>query len=113
MRTADPHLIYNIVDNQRINHSRSIYIGDHVWIGQNAMILKGSSIHSGSVIGAMSLVAGKTIHSNSCWGGNPVRMLKENIAGPEKAFITGQKRQRVPGTCAIPNQCSLTMTTMH
>ena len=80
MRTADPHLIYNIADNQRINHSRSIYVGDHVWIGQNAMVLKGSSIHSGSVIGAMSLVAGKTIHSNSCWGGNPVKMLKENIA---------------------------------
>jgi acetyltransferase-like isoleucine patch superfamily enzyme len=79
MRNADPHLVFNQEDHARINHSKSIYIGDHVWLGQNAMILKGSVIHSGSIVGAMSLVAGKTIPSNSCWGGNPATKLKDEI----------------------------------
>lgn len=79
MRNADPHLVFSAENKSRINPSRSIYIGDHVWLGQSSMILKGSTIHSGSVIGAMSLVAGKQIGSNSCWGGNPVKKLKEGI----------------------------------
>ena len=79
MRNADPHLVFSAESHHRINPSRSIYIGDHVWLGQNSIILKGSVIHSGSIIGAMSLVAGKEIGSNSCWGGNPVAKIKAPI----------------------------------
>ena len=71
MRNADPHLVYDCASNRRINPTKSIFIGDHVWIGQSAMILKGTKIDSGSIIGAMSLVAGKCINSNESWGGNP------------------------------------------
>jgi acetyltransferase-like isoleucine patch superfamily enzyme len=84
MRNADPHLVFSEKDNGRINHSRSIYIGDHVWLGQNSMILKGSTIHSGSIIGAMSLVAGKKVPSNACWGGNPVVKIKDEIFWSEE-----------------------------
>lgn len=79
MRNADPHLVFSAESHNRINPSRSIYIGDHVWLGQSSMILKGSIIHSGSIVGAMSLVAGKEIASNSCWGGNPAAKIKEQI----------------------------------
>lgn len=78
-RLADPHLIYDINSKQRINVSKSIYVGDHVWIGQEAMILKGTKIGSGSIIGAKSLVANKKIPSNSLWGGNPAKEIKQNI----------------------------------
>lgn len=79
MRTADPHLIYSTQNDQRINLSRSIFIGDHVWIGQDAFLLKGTRIDSGSIIGAMSLVAGKQIPHNESWGGNPCKRIKENV----------------------------------
>lgn len=59
IRNSDPHLIYDCKKRFRINPTKSVYIGDHVWIGQGALILKGTQIDSGSIIGAMSVVAGK------------------------------------------------------
>ena len=79
MRLADPHLIYDVDNMRRINVSKSIYIGDHVWIGQDVMLLKGTQIGSGSIIGAKSLVSNKKIHSNSIWGGNPAKKIRNNI----------------------------------
>ena len=79
IRLADPHIIYDCIDKNRMNFSKSVYIGDHTWIGQNAMILKGTKIGSGSVIGAMSLVSGKTIPSNTIWGGNPSKQIRKDI----------------------------------
>ena len=79
MRTADPHLIYDGDTHDRINPSKSIFIGDHVWVGQDAMILKGSRVGSGSILGAKSVVSGKTIESNSSWGGNPAKRISRNL----------------------------------
>ncbi len=79
IRTADPHLVYSIDSKERINYSRDILIGDHVWVGQGATILKGTVIGSGSIIGAMGVVAGKTIPSNESWAGNPSRCIGKNI----------------------------------
>ena len=44
VRNADPHLIYDVESHKRVNPTKSIYIGDHVWIGQSAMILKGRKV---------------------------------------------------------------------
>ena len=79
IRTADPHLIYDSDTNMRNNPSRDVLIGDHVWIGQDALIMKGSTIGSGSIIGGKAVVAGKTVDSNSVWGGNPAKCLKRGI----------------------------------
>lgn len=78
-RNADPHLIYDIDRRKRINPTKSIYIGDHVWIGQSAMILKGTQVESGSIIGAMSVVSNKKISANSSWAGNPAKKIKEGL----------------------------------
>ncbi len=78
-RTADPHLIYDVESKNRINPSKSIFIGDHVWIGQNAYILKGTQIDSGSIVGAMSVLSGKRIPHNTSWAGNPAKQIKDNI----------------------------------
>ena len=59
--------------------SKSIVIGDHVWIGQNSLILKGTYVGSGAIIGANSVVSGKKIGSNSIWAGNPVKELRKGI----------------------------------
>ena len=79
IRNADPHLIYSCSTGKRINESKSVYIGDHVWIGQDVRILKGTQVDSGSIIGAMSVVAGKKIGHNSTWAGNPCRLLNNDV----------------------------------
>lgn len=79
IRNADPHLIYDAESHKRINPTKSIYIGDHVWIGQSAMIFKGTQVESGSIIGAMSVVSNKKIGANSSWAGNPAKKIKEGL----------------------------------
>lgn len=58
---------------------KSVYIGDHVWVGQDSLILKGTQIDSGSIIGGHSVVSGKRIPHNSTWAGNPARQIKDDI----------------------------------
>ncbi|ARR03833.1 MULTISPECIES: acyltransferase [Campylobacter] len=76
--TCDYHSIMDIKSNNRLNFSKSIYIGDHVWCGQEAGILKGSFIASGAVIGAKSMVV-KQCYSNTINAGNPAKQIKHDI----------------------------------
>lgn len=78
IRNADAHLIYDINSKERINFSKSIFIGDHVWLGQATIILKGSKVHSGSIIGANSVVT-KEIESNSTYAGAPIKRIREGV----------------------------------
>lgn len=79
IRNCDAHLIYGCNDGKRINQSESVFIGDHVWIGQRAMILKGAKIDSGCIVGGDSLLPSKKISHNCMWGGNPARQLKSGV----------------------------------
>lgn len=78
-RTADPHLVYSAETKMRINPSKSVFLGDHVWIGQEAMLLKGAKIYSGSILGAQSVLAGKTVESNSSYAGNGAKRIAKDI----------------------------------
>lgn len=78
VRVADAHLIYHTKTKERLNYSKSIYIGDHVWLGQNAMILKGTHIGSGSIIGANSVLSNKFVPSNTTFAGSPARLTKQD-----------------------------------
>ena len=76
---SDIHPIFDGNSKERVNHAKSVFIGDHVWIGPDARIMKGTQIGSGSIIGLNSVVSGKVIPSNVVWGGNPAHPIKENI----------------------------------
>jgi len=53
-----------------------IVLGDDVWIGANCVLLDGSQIGEGCVIGAGSLVRGATA-AYGVYGGHPLRKLGE------------------------------------
>ena len=52
-----------------------VYIEDDVWIGTNAIIMKGVTIGKGAVVAAGSVVT-KSIPSYTVVGGNPAKILK-------------------------------------
>lgn len=58
--------------------SKPIIIGEHVWIGTDAIILKGVTIGDGAVIGAGSVVT-KDIPPRCVAVGNPAKIVKSNI----------------------------------
>jgi maltose O-acetyltransferase len=51
-----------------------IRVGNDVWIGTGAIVLKGVEIKDGAVIGAGSVVT-KNVGSCEVWAGNPARMI--------------------------------------
>ncbi|GAN79476.1 acyltransferase [Acidocella aminolytica] len=78
LTTSDMHSIVDISTGTRINPAQDIYLGHRVWLGLNAMVLKGSRIGNGSIVGAHSLVSGK-IPDNCSAAGNPAKVLREGI----------------------------------
>lgn len=64
---------------QRFKESKGgIIIEDDVWIGANCVILDGSIIRKGAVIGANSLVSGE-IPEYSIYVGSPARKVGERV----------------------------------
>ncbi len=76
--TTDSHAIEDLEGN-RINPAKDIQIGNHVWIGQKTLVLKGSSIADNSIVGAYSLVNKKLTETNSIYAGQPAHKVKEGI----------------------------------
>jgi acetyltransferase-like isoleucine patch superfamily enzyme len=103
IRTDDGHPIFDISSGKRINPSRSIIIGEHVWLAAKSIILSGSSIGNGSVVGLGSIVK-SAIPNNSIAVGVPAKIIKKNIAWerphltlakpflkPDSSFVTKSK----------------------
>ncbi|MGL4677399.1 MAG: sugar O-acetyltransferase [Brevinema sp.] len=61
-----------------IEFGKPITIGHNVWIGGRAVILPGVSIGDGAVIASGSIV-NNSVPSNTIYGGNPARFLKNII----------------------------------
>jgi len=59
-----------------------VRVGDDVFIGTNAMILKGVSIGDRSIIGAGSVVT-RDVPSDEIWAGNPARRIREMQCVPQ------------------------------
>ena len=56
--------------------SEEVIIGDNVFIGMEALILKGVHIGEGAIIGARTVVT-KDVPDHSIVAGNPSRIIKD------------------------------------
>lgn len=79
IRSDDGHPIFDVQDGKRVNISRSIDVGEHVWLGIDSFLLGGAKIGSGSVVGARSLVT-KEFPNNCVVAGTPAKEIRRDIA---------------------------------
>lgn len=79
VRADDAHPIFDIRSGKRVNPSRDITIGSHVWLAIGASVLGGSVIGEGSVLGMNSVLKGR-IPNNVIAVGVPARVTKRDIA---------------------------------
>ncbi len=63
-------------NGSQTNLPKPMEIGDHVWIGLGAVVLRGSSIGDGAVVSAGSVVMGK-VKAGTCASGNPARSFSK------------------------------------
>ena len=79
IRNGDSHAIYDGASNERINKAGDVILGDRVWVGVRATLLKGTQVADGCIVGACSVVAKPLTEPAALYVGNPPRHLKSNI----------------------------------
>lgn len=77
IQDSDYHTMYDEQEKEK-PHTLPITIEDNVWIGANAIILKGVTLGKGCVVAAGAVVT-KSAPAYSLIGGNPARIIKQDI----------------------------------
>lgn len=78
-RATDGHHIYDMETGETINSGGNIIVGNHVWFGYGAVILKDTVIGDNCIIGTQTVVAKKVLPTNSVSVGNPSHVIRENV----------------------------------
>lgn len=79
IRTGDSHAVTDLQHN-RINPSRSVQIGDHVWVGNTVLMTKGAAIGAHSIVGTGSVVTHKFEEDHIVIAGNPAKAVKRGVS---------------------------------
>ena len=75
--TSDGHDI--IKNGVRVNYARNITIGSNVWLADGVVVLKGSDIGDGCVVGINSVITNK-VQANTVAVGCPARGVVKGIS---------------------------------
>lgn len=67
------------VNMQGYERTKPVIIGNHVWIGNRAMVLKGVTIGDGAIIGAGSIVT-KDVPPNTMVAGVPAKIIRTGVS---------------------------------
>lgn len=78
VRNHDSHRVLNPETKQVLNKPKDIVLGKHVWVAQNATILKGCRVGDDSVIGFGSIVT-TSCKQGSIMAGVPAKVVKDGI----------------------------------
>ncbi len=79
IRADDAHPIFDVRTGKRVNVSKSIEIGDHVWLALGVTVLGGTTIGRGSVIGTGSIVTSR-VPNNCIAVGTPAKVVRRDVA---------------------------------
>ena len=78
---VDGHAIFDCVSQKCTNYTKkTLFIGNHVWCGEGTKITKNAHIYDNSIIGAGCVACKDYKFGNVIIGGNPGKIIKENIS---------------------------------
>lgn len=78
VRTHDLHHIFDRSTHKRVNYAQDVVIGNGVWIGQEAVLLAGSKIGTGSIVGERA-VTSSAYGEHVIIAGCPAKVIREDI----------------------------------
>lgn len=73
---SDMHTILNLETKEILPKTAKVSIGDNVWIGTRCLVLKGSNIPNGCIVGARSVFTKSFNSENAIIVGNPAKVVK-------------------------------------
>ena len=79
IRTGDSHSLFDS-DKTRINQALDVKIGNHVWIGEGAKVLKGVTLQDNTVVATGAIVTKSVPEKGVLLAGCPAKVIKENIS---------------------------------
>lgn len=79
IRNGDSHPIISQSDGRRINYAENVYVGNHVWIGANAKILKGGALPDNCIVGNSAIVNKRFTASGCIYAGIPAKIVKTDV----------------------------------
>lgn len=85
IRDSDMHPIISMEDGSWLNKPQDVLIEPHVWVCQDALIMKGTKIGFGSIVAARALVSGP-VPEFSLAAGMPAKAIKTGVSWDRHAI---------------------------
>lgn len=93
MYVSDFHAIVDIDSMEAVNQGRNITIGNHVWLGERAMVLKNNRIADDVIVAAGSIVTKDLNESHTIYAGNPAKAVKRGMTWFEDKYDIYQAKR--------------------
>ena len=74
-----PHLVFDSETHEYVDTPHDLIIGDHVWIGAGATILKKTKIGNNCIVAARAVVTKEMPGDNVLIAGNPAKIRRKNV----------------------------------
>ena len=94
IRSSDTHSILDKDTNEILNFPKDIVrIGNHCWIGQNAVINKNAKLPDNTIVGTFAVVTKPFTEEYTALAGNPAKVVKKNVAWDRQSIHEYKEKQ--------------------
>lgn len=91
-----PHLVFDSKTKEYVDTPAELKIGDHVWIGAGATLLKKTHIGNNCIVGTHAVITKEFDEDNVLLAGNPASIKRRNVywIGSESEFTKDEQEYK-------------------